>query len=68
MLDEILIFGNSNMKHQINEIVEASYKGMKCSVKIVRVASKEEYLDYLRRMNFQAEPCHGPYYYAALAD
>lgn len=66
--DDTLIFGNSNSKYLPGEIVEASYQNTKCLVKIIRYATREEYLDYMKRMNFIVEPYHGPYYFAAVGD
>jgi hypothetical protein len=67
-LDDNLIFGNSDHDLKPDVTVEATYQNTKCNVRIVRSATREEYINYMKRMNFTIERYHGPFYYAAIGD
>jgi len=67
-MNDNLIIGNIEEPCEIGTIVTASYKGNHCNVKIVREATAEEYIEYMKEMNFEVGRYHGPYYYAGVAD
>lgn len=68
MSPDNFIFGNSNRKYEPGDVVVATQKDLTCNLKIVRRATVEEYIDYMKRMNWDAGGYHGPYYYAGVSD
>lgn len=67
-MDDSLIFGNAEDRHNVGDITIASFGGESCNVRIIKEATQKEYLDYMKRTGRLVKHTHGPYYYAAVGD